>query len=137
MPSVRSYSQTLQDWHSRLQTEPEWVQFEAEILIQCAAQDGTPEEVIALAFILQARAAVLQDSRDLACQLYTSAFARAKSAGPLHLPESPIWIRAARDELAQLAYLHGGALAMDVDTYPSQRAADEDGLAAMMLAIAI
>lgn len=108
MSSERTYSQTLQDWHGRLQTEPEWVEFEAEILIQCAARDGTPEEVVALAFVVQARAAVLQNSLPLACQLYACAFDYAKVAAPLQLPESYIWIPAARDELA-----HRESLSLD------------------------
>lgn len=102
MSSTRPYDEILNDWNDRLKAEPEWVQFEAEIMIQCSAQDGTPEEILVLAFIMQARASVLQGSMDKALELYNCALTRANNITFPQLPESLVWMQEAQEEYEDL-----------------------------------
>lgn len=87
MSFSRPYDQILRDWIERVKLEPEWVYFEAEILVQCAHHDETPEEILALAFLVQAKASVLQGLKKRPLELYSCALSRIDDGAVLQATE--------------------------------------------------
>jgi hypothetical protein len=96
------YDQILHDWIERVKFEPEWVYFEAEILVQCAHHD---EKILAVAFLVQAKALVLQGSKKRALELYSCALSRIDYGAVLQATNMSVRIAEARRECKDMRKL--------------------------------
>lgn len=105
MSCSRPYEQILGDWNERVKLEPEWVFFEAELMLHCGQHDETPPEVLILALVIQARALVMQGSINKALQTYQHALDDSNLDEMHFRAESLAWIIEANHECEDLRKL--------------------------------